>query len=168
MKVASLLVLVIIHLAHSAPAAILERELEISGSRIDNKSEIGDTSGTSASSGRSRYYTSDPCTDNNCQTTVPTSKTVDHGDRENRDMCGYISCAGGWWLLQFALVAFNIFYPFTLLYLYIYCVGCGLKEKMIEKMRRMKEMLKESLKGMLIPSSKRRHGSENETTPLLL
>ena len=92
MKVANLLVLVIIHLAHSAPAAILERELKISGSIIDNKSEIGDTSGTSASSGRSRYYTSDPCTDNNCQTPVPTSKTVDHGDVENRDMCGYISC----------------------------------------------------------------------------
>jgi len=108
MKVASLLVLVIIHLAHSAPAAILERELKISGSIIDNKSEIGDTSGTSASSGRSRYYTSDPCTDNNCQTTVPTSKTVDHGDVENRDMCGYISCKASV-LLKFALVA-SFFY----------------------------------------------------------
>merc|ERR1712066_439063 len=143
MKVAALLVLVIIRLAHSSPAAILDPELEISGSRIDNNSESGDTSDTSASSGLSSYYTSDPCTDNNCEQSDPPPSKMDPGDRENRDMCGDI---GGRTMIGRLLevgMPFHIFLYFYILIIFgclVVCgmcseaQGCGLKAKMMEKL----------------------------------
>ena len=163
MKVAALLVLVIIRLAHSSPAAILDPELENSGKN-------GDTSNTSASSGRRSYYTSDPCTDNNCEQSDPPPSKMDPGDRENRDMCRDIGCRTMIGRLLEAGMPFHIFLYFYIMIIFgclVVCgmcseaQGCGLKAKLKEKLRRIKEML--------MPSSKRRHfdGNGNETTPLL-